>query len=265
MSFIIDAHAHIYPDKIALRASESIGDFYNMPIGYDGTILHLLELGDSAGVDMFLVQSVALSSDRVHNINDFIASAVKENPDRFIGFATLHPDMDNVEDEVKRAKDMGLCGVKLHPDIQKFNIDDRCAYKIYEVCEDKDLPILIHTGDNRYFYSDPRRVPQVVHDFPKLKMICAHFGGWSQWNEAEKCLADTGVWVDTSSSMYAFSKERARELISAFGEDHVVFGSDYPMWNPGDEIENIERLGLSNEVKQKIFYKNIAKLLNLKI
>lgn len=264
MSFIIDAHAHIYPDKIALRASESIGDFYNMPIGYDGTIAHLLELGDNAGVDMFLVQSVALSADRVHNINDFIAGAVKENPDRFVGFATLHPDMENVQEEIERVRNMGLLGVKLHPDIQKFNIDDRCAYKIYEACEGV-VPILMHTGDNRYLYSDPKRVPQVLRDFPKLQLICAHFGGWSQWNEAERYLADTGVWIDTSSSLYALSKERAEKLISVFGEDRVVFGSDYPMWNPGDEIENIERLGLSNEVKQKIFYKNIAKLLNLKI
>ena len=264
MSFVIDAHAHIYPDKIAYRASQSIGDFYKMPIGYDGTVDHLLELGNEAGVDMFLVQSVAVSPERVSNINDYIAREVSENPDKFIGFGALHPDMEDIEGEVSRIEKMGLMGIKLHPDIQKFNIDDKSAYKIYEVIEGR-LPLLIHTGDNRYFYSDPKRVPQVLRDFPKLQMICAHFGGWSQWNEAEKFLADKGVWVDTSSSMYAFSPERARELISVFGEDYVVFGSDYPMWSPGDEIKNIERLNLDERVKQKIFYKNIAKLLNLKI
>ena len=263
LSFIIDAHAHIYPDKIAVRASASIGEFYNMPVGFDGTVEHLLELGDSAGVDMFLVQSVAVSPKNVFSINDFIANSVNENPDRFIGFASLHPEMENVADEVARAKSLGLRGVKLHPDIQKFNIDDKAAYKIYEACEGV-FPILIHTGDHRYLHSDPRRVPQVLRDFPKLKLICAHFGGWSQWNEAEKHLAGLeGVWVDTSSSMYAFSAGRAKELINAFGEDRVIFGSDYPMWAPGDEIKNIERLGLPERVKSKIYYKNLSDLLGL--
>ncbi len=262
MSFIIDAHAHIYPDKIAVRASNSIGEFYNMPVSYDGTVDHLLELGDDAGIDMFLVQSVAVAPRNVESINDFIAATVKERPERFIGFATLHPEMENVANEVKRAKEMGLLGVKLHPDIQKFNIDDKIAYKIYEVCED-NVPILIHTGDHRYLHSDPRRIPQVLRDFPKLKLICAHFGGWSQWNEVEKYLADTGVWVDTSSSLYALSAQRAKELISVFGEDRIVFGTDYPMWTPADEIENIERLDLSPRLKQKIYYKNLSDLLGL--
>lgn len=263
MSFIIDSHAHIYPNKIAVRASASIGTFYDMPVSFDGTVEHLLDLGDNAGVDMFLVQSVAVAPRNVESINDFIASTVKENPTRFIGFASLHPEMENVEDEVNRAKKMGLLGIKLHPDIQKFNIDDRIAYKIYEVCEG-NLPILIHTGDHRYLYSDPRRIPNVLKDFPKLKFICAHFGGWSQWNEAEKCLADKeGVWVDTSSSMYAFSVDRAKDLINAFGEDRVIFGSDYPMWDPADEIRNIERLNLDERVKQKIYYKNLSNLLGL--
>lgn len=262
MSFIIDAHAHIYPDKIALRAAENIGEFYNIAMSYDGTINHLLELGDQYGISMFLVQSVATAPQKVQSINDFIARSIAEHPDRFIGFATLHPEMDHIADEVARIKALGLRGIKLHPDFQKFYIDDAAAYKIYEAIEG-ELPLLIHTGDNRYPYSDPKRVPQVLRDFPKLQMICAHFGGWSQWNEAERALADQDVWIDTSSSLYALSPEKARELIHIFGEERVLFGSDYPMWNPGAEIENVKRLKLSERTMQKIFYKNLSDLLHL--
>ena len=263
MSFIIDAHAHIYPDKIAVRASASIGEFYDMPVSYDGTIDHLIELGDNAGVNMFLVQSVAVAPKNVESINDFIAKEVARKPDRFIGFGSLHPDMENAADEVERVKTMGLLGIKLHPDIQGFDIDDKIAYKIYEACED-NLPILIHTGDHRYLHSDPRRIPQILKDFPKLKLICAHFGGWSQWEEAENILAGReNIWVDTSSSMYALTADRAKELINAFGEDRIIFGSDYPMWNPADEILNIERLNLPESVKEKISYKNLSTLVGL--
>lgn len=262
MAFIIDAHAHIYPDKIALRAAESIGEFYNIAMSYDGTVDRLLELGDQYGISMFLVQSVATAPQKVAHINDFIAQSVAQHADRFIGFATLHPGMEDIPAEVARIKALGLRGVKLHPDFQKFHINDRAAYPIYEAIEG-ELPLLIHTGDSRYPFSDPKRVPQVLRDFPKLQMICAHFGGWSQWNEAERVLAGQNVWIDTSSSLYALSPAKARELIAAFGEDRVLFGSDYPMWNPGAEVENILRLGLSERTMQKIFYKNLSELLHL--
>lgn len=263
MSFIIDAHAHIYPEKIATRASESIGAFYDIPMNYSGTVEDLLDLGNKNNIDMFVVQSVATVPDQVVSINNFITATVSEHPDKLIGFATLHPDMENIPAEIDRVIGAGLLGIKLHPDFQKFHINDRCAYNIYEAAEGR-LPILIHTGDSRYSYSDPKLVPQVLKDFPKLQMICAHFGGWSQWNEAERYLTDQNVWIDTSSSLYALSPGKAASLIRKFGEDRVLFGTDYPMWNPADEIRHIEKLDLPQSVKTKIFYKNICSLLKLK-
>ena len=88
---IIDSHAHIYPDKLARKAARSIGDFYDIDMDLDGTVDMLLKVGDEAGVDKFLVHSVATTPHQVRSINSFIAKSVSEHPDRFIGFATLHP------------------------------------------------------------------------------------------------------------------------------------------------------------------------------
>jgi predicted TIM-barrel fold metal-dependent hydrolase len=76
-------------------------------------------------------------------------------------------------------------------------------------------------------------------------------------------LPGTGVYVDTSSSLFALAPERAAEIIRAFGVDHVLFGSDYPMWNPGEEKCRLEALALTAAEKQAIFYDNAARLLNL--
>jgi uncharacterized protein len=260
---IIDMHAHIFPDKIAQKASLAIGDFYDIPMKFDGAVSTLLELGDLAGVDTFVVHSVATVPAQVQSINDFIAQTVQAHRDRMIGFATIHPGYDNISDEIERIQAMGLKGIKIHPDFQKFNLDCPEAFKIYEAIEGR-LPILVHTGDYRYEYSQPKRMAAVLDRFPKLVAICAHFGGWSQWLDAADTLAGReNVFVDTSSSLYAITPAQAGALISRFGVDNVLFGSDYPMWDPAEELKMIDKIGLSQEELEKVLHGNFERLLGL--
>ena len=263
---VIDAHAHVYPDKIAQKATDSVGDFYKLDMNADiGSVPQLLKLGEEAGIDMFLIHSVATTPHQVESIDNFIINTVNAHPDKFIGFATGHPDTEEPEAELERIMEAGLKGVKLHPDFQKFKITDPRMFRLYAFCEKNSFPILFHTGDYRYNYSNPHLVPELLEKFPDLKLICAHFGGWSEWDEAEKCLPGTGVKVDCSSSFFAISDERAVELINAFGENNVFFGSDFPMWDPGAELAILNRLDISEEAKEKIRSKNIIKFLNLNI
>jgi predicted TIM-barrel fold metal-dependent hydrolase len=184
LSCVIDSHTHIFPAKIAEKASGNIGAFYDIPMRFDGTLETLMKLGELNHIDRFLVHSVATAAAQVEQINTFIAESVEVHPDKLIGFATLHPDMEHIGDEVDRAVSLGLKGIKLHPDFQRFNLDDKAAYPIYEAAQDR-IPILTHTGDYRHNYSNPARIPVILKDFPRLKIICAHLGGWSQWKEAE--------------------------------------------------------------------------------
>ena len=87
------------------------------------------------------------------------------------------------------------------------------------------------------------------------------FGAYSEWAEAADCLKGEGVWVDTSSSFFMISDEQAKKYINLYGEEKVLFGSDYPMWNVGDEIQNILRLGLTDKQNEKIFSGNLINLL----
>lgn len=259
---IFDVHAHIYPQKIAQKASDAIGAFYDIPMKFDGTPETLLALGEKYEVTRFLVHSVATSAKQVASINDFIAGQCRLHPDRFTGFATLHPDFDAPADELARAKAMGLAGVKLHPDFQKFEISDPVMNPAYDAMQSLELPVLFHTGDARYNWSSPGHIPVIRKRFPKLKIICAHFGAYSQWDEAAECLEGQNVWVDTSSSFFVITREKALEYISRYGEERVLFGSDYPMWSVGDEIQNILSLGLGEESNRRIFAENLEALLN---
>jgi len=104
---------------------------------------------------------------------------------------------------------------------------------------------------------------RVMDRFPKLDVIGAHFGGWSIWEKAAEILGGRRIWVDTSSSLYAIAPETARRLIDAYGVDHVLFGSDFPMWKPAEELERFLQIPLTEEEKEKILWKNAVNLLGL--
>ena len=257
---IIDSHCHIYPDKIAEKASASTSDFYKMPSLFDGKISTLLMRGGSAGIDHFIVQSVATTPKQVSGINRFIADAVLSSGGKFTGLGTLHPDSENVEAEIDEIIALGLKGVKLHPDIQRVAIDDPRMDKIYKACEGR-LPILMHTGDHRFDFSNPNRMLPILAQYPRLTVVGAHFGGWSVWDEAARTLSQhENFYVDCSSSLYAMTAEKARELIFTYGTDRVLFGTDYPMWDIETELECFMAISLSEAEREAIFAHNAEKL-----
>lgn len=94
---VIDSHCHIYPAKIAKPAVTSTGRFYDMTALGDGTVDSLLEIGQKAGIDRFVVQSVATTPHQIKSINEFIASEVLLHSDKLIGLGTLHPDSDDLK------------------------------------------------------------------------------------------------------------------------------------------------------------------------
>jgi len=139
-------------------------------------------------------------------------------------------------------------------------IDDPRMHKIYELCEGR-LPILMHTGDYRFDYSNPNRMEPILQKYPLLTVIGAHFGGWSVWDEAtEKLSKYKNLLVDCSSSLYAMTAERAREIIMTYGTDRVLFGTDYPMWDIKADLERFMKIDLTEKEREDIFYNNTARL-----
>ena len=104
---IIDSHCHIYPDKIAEKASANTGSFYELPSSLDGKISTLIEHGKKAGIDHFIVQSVATTPKQVSSINNFIAESVAASEGLFTGLGTLHPDSENMAADVDEILALG--------------------------------------------------------------------------------------------------------------------------------------------------------------
>ena len=257
---IIDCHCHIYPEKIAARAVEGIGKFYDLPMEYNGTVSQMLEKSRETGITHSVVFSVATTPHQVESINSFIAAEVEKH-DNLVGLGAVHPESPDQKADIDRIVSLGLRGVKLHPDFQGFDINDPRCMKIYELCLERGLTVLIHMGDLRYEYSRPEKLIPVIKEFSGLKVIGAHLGGWSLWKEAADTLAEyPDFYVDCSSSLAFMPPEQAAAIIRDYGAERVLFGTDYPMWEFKAELERFRALGLSEEESELILWKNSSEL-----
>ncbi len=257
---IIDFHAHIYPDKIAEKATHSTGEFYGIKPEHTGTADELLTIGKKAGISRFVLLPVATKPEQVHRINDFIVSEVKKH-EEFYGFGAVHPDCADLTAEAENIISLGLKGIKLHPDTQGFDIDDERFFEMFDFIQGK-LPVLIHCGDKRFDHSHPRRLKKVIDCFPHLQIIAAHLGGWSMFDEAYELLRSTECYLDISSCSAVLTPEKTAEYIRAYGADRILFGTDFPLWDPVSEVKLLDSLRLSCSELEKITSLNAHKILD---
>lgn len=258
---IIDMHTHVYPDAIAAKAARSIRNYYHLGENMDGTISTVLERGQEAGIVHWLILPVAVKPEHVQSINNFTAQQVQQHG-CFTGFGTVHVDMEHMLEEVRRIPSLGLKGIKLHPDCQHFNIDDTRLFPLYEELQGR-LPMMIHMGDAQSDCSHPARLRKVLRNFPKLEVCAAHFGGHTMYETAKAYLSDTNCILDISSTLMFLDKKTAEGYISHYGAERLAFGTDYPVWDPVQEVQRFLSLDISDAEKEQIAWKTASRFLNL--
>ena len=320
---VIDIHTHIYPAKIAAKATAAVGAFYDYPMFGDefaalqaagdalvereaaanaarttavganltgalvvpgdgavaapptidpstfalpdpGTPEQLLAATQGCPITHFCVLGVATKPEQVESINNFVIAQCRTHPN-FIGFASMHQDFANPEAELRRVRDAGLAGVKIHPDIQGVNLNDPRLMEVYAACERLGIPVTLHTGDYRHDFSHPKRLVEVLHTFPRLRVNGAHFGGWSIYDLAVEYLEHERCFMDASSSFAFLGKRRVRELIELYGADRIMFGSDFPMANPAHEYENLLSLELPAKAFEQVSHRTAEEFLECDI
>ncbi|MDD6308069.1 MAG: amidohydrolase family protein [Clostridia bacterium] len=254
---VFDMHVHVFPDNIAKKAVNNLGKYYHVPMAADGTWEAFREsLAEAPCIRKCLIHSTATKASQVESVNNFVAAHIGG---MLLGFGSMHPDYPHIEEEIDRMIELGLRGIKLHTDFQGFPADAACADRIYKYAEGK-LPILFHAGDATVDNSSPKRIRNVHDRFPNLTIIAAHLGGYSVWDDAEKYLVGTDVYLDTSSTLQSIDKDQARRMIRRHGVDKCLFGTDFPMHNQKKTVEDFLALGLTEEENRKIFWENSQKL-----
>jgi len=263
---IIDFHTHVFPDFLAERAIagllRNIEGTY-IPT-YNGTVSGLLKNMDGSNIDMSVVLPVITKPTQVKNTNEWVKSICS---DRIIGFGGLYPHTDNYKKDIDFIVDLGLKGLKFHAEYQNFIVDDPKMLRIYDYALSRGLIILHHAGfDPGFkppFNSTPRRFLNIIKSMQGGIVIAAHLGGHDQWEDVEKYLAGSDIYIDTSMGFEFFGEEQFLRILEKHGADKILFASDSPWSNAKTEIEHIRALPIKEDDINAILGGNAKRILKI--
>lgn len=264
---LIDIHTHFFPDSIGPKTMEHIlaQSKAAIPSYGDGTLAALKSYMAKDGVDISVNAPVATKKEQVAGINRRMIECNRAE-NKVVCFGAMHQDFADIgdmEEELAFLAANGIKGIKLHPEYQQFYPDGERHKKMYEACRKNNLIILFHTGVDMAYdgvHSTPERMAQVAGTGGAV-MIFAHLGGYRMWEGVLKYIAGKNVYLDTAYTI-EMADGLIREIISAHGDDRILFGSDFPWMRASDITKKYDAI-LYGEAKDKIYYNNAMKLLGL--
>ncbi len=259
-SKIIDCHAHAWPSKVSAKAREHLETIFRVKMVGDPTPETLLFYMEQNNISRSAIAAVATRPEQVPSINDWVMGV---RSDRLIALASMHPQYPAWKQEVARLRGR-VDGFKLQPEFQNFYVDDESVYPLYEAIAAAGLPILFHCGEElsgtMLVRSSPDRLIKVHRQFPKLKIIAGHFGGFGLWPDVEKHLIGEDVYMDTSYFFGFLPDQKVKKLLLAHRADRLLFGTDFPLVDQKKDIDHLRGLGIPEDLKERIFFKNAESL-----
>ena len=263
---VFDVHVHTFPDHVGPRVVADLGPRFapGYTPAYDGTRAGLLQRLAAGGIAGALNAPIATRPDQTESIN---AWAAAQNRWPVLSLGTVHPDDPDIPAALRRVRDLGLPGIKLHPEYQSFAPDEPRLEPVWRTCRELGLLVLLHAGGDRLFKPPFRATPtvlgRVIRAWPGLALIAAHLGGFEMWDEFERELAGQPLFLDTSYTLGILPDEQFLRIVRRHGVERVLFGSDGPWQDPAEALARLLRLPLTPAEQRAILWDNAARLLKL--
>ncbi len=263
---VIDFHTHIFPDKIAEKSIEHLEKASGITAATNGTLKGLLHSMDENGVDLSVILPVVTKPSQFESVNQFAAEVNDKYKGKLISFGGIHPDSENYKTELDTIKELGLPGIKLHPDYQGVMIDDERYLRIIKYADSLELMIVVHAGIDiglpKPVHCPPDRARKVMDAIHPKKMILAHMGGWKQWDEVYQLLAGEDVYFYTAFSFDYILPEQFLKILDKHGYDKILFATDSPWSDAKKDMETLMSLPISDMAKEAILSGNAKQLLD---
>lgn len=267
---IIDFHTHIFPQKIAynaIKALKATSGYHNFT---DGTAEDLKKSMRSSGVDVSVNLPVLTNPDSFFKTMEHLEADSREDNKRIVSFAAIHPRCDDIEDKIRFIVERGFKGIKLHPLFQDEPIDSDKTERLVDCASRAGLITMIHPGFDVSFpdlkHAEPKKIVRMLEEVKPSNVVLAHMGALEYWDEVYDTVCGRNVYFDTSFSMHILGEKKFVKLVVKHGANKVLFGSDSPWRDQSDYVNMLKGFSsLSDEDKEKIFYKNAAKLLDFEV
>lgn len=209
--------------------------------------------------------------------NDFVASIVRQHPDVFLaGWGSVDPWKGEVAlREAERCiRELKLIGLKFQQASQRFHVNDRRFYPLWDLCQQLGAVVQFHCGytglgsggpggDGIYCltYTRPHEIDEVAADFPKLKIIMLHAAEPWPWEANMVALHKRNVYRETSGIWPRYFPENMVYEMNRRLQDKFLFGSEWGYFNLERLLEEWERVDLRPGILEKVMYKNALNFL----
>jgi len=292
---IVDIHVHPQfiepqqgkmPPQLTTKKLDIVANPQHLPIALSQTshnyyqrnhamlpLPEFIDQMDKARIDKVVLVNPAIKGIPVRPMNEDVAKLLKEYPDRFIGFAGFDPNTgeQSVHEIQYAIEELGFSGIKAVSSALELDINDKTFYPCYGKAEELGIPILIHTGSVilkglRVKHVHPLMIDDVAFDFPDLKIICAHLGGWQYMDATNMLVHHSNVFADISFwPLNPFYVDIVPwSLLERTVPDKILLGSDYPAGQtPKEAAEAVKKLPVGQSFKEKILGTNASKILGL--
>ena len=208
--------------------------------------------------------------------NDHVAEVRDRHPDFFIGFGSVDPLKDDcVAEAIRCVDDLGLSGFKFQQIAQGFDPSDEDHRPLFETIEDLGVPVVFHGGNStlgacspggrglKIKYGNPMLIDDVAAEHPDLPILIAHPAYPWEKEQLAICQQKGNVYMDLSGWMPRYIDEQVLHYARTLLSEKVMFGTDYPMIEPGPWLEQFAELGFDPEIQRKILWENAERFLDL--
>ena len=239
----------------------------------------MLRRMDAAGIERgFLVATRAgrLGHPACYHLPyELVARAVKQHPDRFHGMAGLDPyeGMKGVKELERAVEELGFIGAHFYPHWYELAPDHAKWYPYYAKCCELDVPVQMQVGQSMIYdptypvrsVGRPIALDAVACDFPELKLVGIHVG--IPWTDEMIAMAwkHPNVYIGCDAHSPKYWPESFVRYVNSYGQDKVLFGTDFPILDFERTREEIEALGLKPEAKKKLLRENAVRVYKLEI
>lgn len=238
------------------------------------TPAEFLKRMDSLGVEKVLVCAIATWSfhqQRLleHSTVEEVAAVTRAAPSRLFGLygVNVHTGMEGVAAFEAAVREHGFKGLHIHPHGYGLAPDHAFYFPFYAKAQELGVPAVISMGHTLDLMpNDPGRpmhLDKVALYFRDLAIVCTHTG-WP-WVEEAIALAwkHPNVFLGTSAHAPKYWKPELVKFINSHGQDKAVWGTDYPLLDHKESLDQIEVLGLRPASKAKFLYENAARIFKL--
>jgi len=249
---LTDIHTHVFHPAVAEKAVARLG-----ALGFDtpgtGVLDDLLARAKRAGITRVVCLAAALTGAQVRPANNFALGLTRRTEARadtpeVVSFAGIHPDYPRWAEELDMLEKAGIRGIKLHPNFQNLAFDDPRLFPLMEAIGERFI-LMCHVGCERPLDANPAspyKLAKLIAMFPKARIIAAHLGGYADGVVALDALAGKDIWLDTSNTARV-GEAASRAIIARHPFERLLFGSDYPLFDPVDDIPRQQtRFGFSD-------------------